>query len=94
DMTFRAFNRPSSIGVGYQWTKDALALNLPQHRFIGVLSISLWKDTIESIEYRHEIDYGAEQFANGAAPPGLVNAPTLGTGGTSDTVSAKIGVYF
>ncbi len=94
DMTFKAFNKPSSVGVGYQWTKDALALNLPQHRFIGVFSISLWKDTVESIEYRHEIDYGADQFANGAAPPGLVNAPTLGTGGTSDTVSAKIGVYF
>lgn len=94
DMTFKAFNRPSSIGVGYQWTKDALALNLPQQRFIGVFNISIWKDTVESIEYRHDIDYGADQFANGAAPPGLVNAPTLGTGGTSDTVSAEIGVYF
>ncbi|KTD67617.1 coiled-coil protein [Legionella santicrucis] len=94
DMTFKTFNKPSSVGVGYQWTKEALALNLPQHRFIGVFSISLWKDTVESIEYRHEIDYGVDQFANGAAPPGLVNAPTLGTGGTSDTVSAKIGVYF
>ncbi|ARB92689.1 LbtU family siderophore porin [Legionella longbeachae] len=94
DMTFRAFNRPSSIGVGYQWTKDALALNLPQHRFIGVFNISIWKDTVESIEYRHEIDYSANDFANGAAPPGLVNAPTLGTGGTADTVSAQIGVYF
>lgn len=94
DMTFRAFNKPASMGVGYQWTKDALALNLPQHRFIGVFSISIWKDTIESIEYRHEIDYGADQFANGAAPAGIINSPTLGTGGTSDTVSAKIGVYF
>ncbi|KTD58193.1 coiled-coil protein [Legionella sainthelensi] len=94
DMTFRAFNRPSSIGVGYQWTKDALALNLPQQRFIGVFNISIWKDTVESIEYRHEIDYSVNDFANGAAPPGLVNAPTLGTGGTADTVSAQIGVYF
>ncbi|KTD53517.1 coiled-coil protein [Legionella santicrucis] len=94
DMTFRAFNRPSSVGVGYQWTKDALALNLPQHRFIGVFNISIWKDTVESIEYRHEIDYSSNDFANGAAPPGLVNAPTLGTGGTADTVSAQIGVYF
>ncbi len=94
DMTFKAFNRPSSIGVGYQWTKDALALNLPEQRFIGVFNISIWKDTVESIEYRHEIDYGANQFANGAAPAGLVNAPTIGTGGTADTVSAQIGVYF
>lgn len=94
DVTFKAFNRPSSIGVGYQWTKDALALNLPEQRFIGVFNISIWKDTVESIEYRHEIDYGPNQFANGAAPAGVINAPTLGTGGTSDTVSAQIGVYF
>lgn len=94
DMTFRAFNRPSSVGIGYQWTKEALALNLPQQRFIGVFNISIWKDTVESIEYSHDIDYGANQFANGAAPPGFVNAPTIGTGGTADTVSAQIGVYF
>lgn len=93
-MTFRAFNRPSSIGVGYQWSKDALALNLPQQRIIGVFNISIWKDTVESLEYRHDIDYARTQFANGAAPPGFVNEPTIGTGRSADTVSAQIGVYF
>lgn len=94
DMTFKAFNKPSSIGVGYQWTKDALALNLPHQRITGVFNISIWKDTVESLEYRHDIDYGAYQFANGAAPVGSVNAPTIGTGRSADTVSAQIGVYF
>lgn len=94
DMTFRAFDRPSSIGIGYQWSKDALALNLPQQRFIGVFNISIWKDTVESLEYRHDIDYNINQFANGAAPIGMVNANTIGTGQSSDTVSAQIGVYF
>lgn len=94
DMTFRAFNRPASIGVGYQWTKEALALNLPQHRISGVFNISIWKDTVESLEYRHDIDYKANQYANGAAPVGVVNANTVGTGRSSDTVSAQIGVYF
>jgi hypothetical protein len=93
-VTFRAFNRPSSIGVGYQWSKDALALNLPKQRFSGVFNISIWKDTVESLEYRHDIDYGLTQYANGAAPPGFVNEPTLGTGRAADTVSAQIGVYF
>jgi len=94
DMTFRAFNRPSSIGVGYQWSKEALALNLPQQRFIGVFNISIWKDTLESLEYRHDIDYGSNQFANGAASPGTVNLNTYGTGNSADTVSAQIGVFF
>lgn len=94
DVTFRAFHRPASIGVGYQWTKDALAINLPQHRISGVFNISIWKDTVESLEYRHDIDYNTNQFANGAAPVGGVNATTIGTGRSSDTVSAQIGVYF
>ncbi|MCL9683077.1 FlxA-like family protein [Legionella maioricensis] len=93
-MTFRAFNRPSSIGIGYQWSKEALALNIPQHRFIGVFNISIWKDTVESLEYKHDVDYNIYQFANGAAPAGLVNATSFGTGRSADTVSAQIGVYF
>lgn len=93
-VTFKSFNRPSSIGLGYQWTKDALALNLPQQRIIGVYNISIWKDTVESLEYRHDMDYGKNNFANGNAPAGITNAPTLGTGRSADTVSAQIGVYF
>lgn len=93
DMTFRTFNKAASIGVGYQWTKDSLALNLPQQRFLCVFNISLWKNTIGSIEYRHDIDYGSNQFANGTAPEGLVNTPTWGSGRGADTVSARIGVY-
>lgn len=93
-VTFRAFNRPASIGLGYQWSHEALALNLPQQRILGVFNISIWKDTVESIEYRHDVDYDLTQFANGAAPNGMTNANTIGTGKTADTVSLQIGVYF
>jgi hypothetical protein len=95
DMTFRAFNRPSSVGIGYQWSKDTLALHLPNRRLVTVFNISIWKDTVESIEYRHDWDYGTDQFANGANAVGYpANLNTYGTGGTADTVSAQIGVYF
>lgn len=93
-MTFYAFDRPSSFGVGYQWTKDALALNLPKHRVIGAFSISIWKDTVESIEYRRDEDYAPGTYANGAATPGFFNQNTLGTGRVSNTVFGRIGVYF
>lgn len=94
DMTFKAFNRPSSVGVTYQWSKEALALNIPKHRIAGVFNISIWRDTVESIEYRHDIDYSRTTFANGASAPGVVNTPTVGSGHSADTVSAQIGVYF
>ncbi len=93
-VTFMAFSKPASLGIGYQWTQQALALNLPEQRFAGVFNISIWKDTVESIEYRHDIDYKANQFANGAAPVGVVNQNTVGTGKTSDAVVAQLGVYF
>lgn len=94
DVTFRAFKRPSSVGFGYQWSKEALALNVPKQRMLAVFNISIWKDTVESIEYRHDIDYKITQFANGAAPFNSTNANTVGTGKTADTVSLQIGVYF
>lgn len=92
--TFIAFDRPSSIGLGYQWSKDALALNLPEYRACAVFNISIWRDTVESLEYRHDINYKSNQYANGAAPVGLVNAITYGTGKASDTLLLQIGVYF
>ena len=88
------FDKPSSIGLGYQWSKETLALNLPQQRWNGVFNISIWKDTVESLEYRHDIDFGRYQYGNGAAPAGMVNANTIGTGGAADTLLAQIGVYF
>jgi hypothetical protein len=92
--TFMVFDKPASVGLGYQWSKDTLALNLPEHRVNGVFNISIWKDTVESLEYRHDVDFGRNEFGNGAAPPGIVNANTYGTGNGADTVLAQIGVYF
>jgi len=93
-MTFIAFNKPASIGVGYQLTRQALALNLPRQRASAVFNISLWKDTVETLEYRHDINYKRTDFANGAAPVGVINANTLGRGGANDAILAQIGVYF
>lgn len=93
-ITFILFERPSSVAASYQWSTQALALNIPKQRINAVYNISIWKDTVESLEYRHDIDYNRNQFANGAAPSGLVNVNTVGTGGSADTVLAQIGIYF
>ncbi|PJD94155.1 MAG: hypothetical protein CK424_00570 [Legionella sp.] len=93
-VTFISFNRPSSLAASWQWSSEALALNIPRQRINAVYNISIWKDTVESFEYRHDIDYGANHYANGAAPVGMINQNTLGTGGTADTVMLQIGIYF
>lgn len=92
--TFVAFDRPASLAAGYQWTRDSLALNLPRQRYAGVFNISLWRDTVESLEYRHDINYNTNQFANGASTSPFVNANTVGTGTSSDSLIAQIGVFF
>ena len=93
-MTFESFKRPSSVGASWQWSNQALALNMPRQRINAVYNISVWKDTVESLEYRHDIDYGQNCYANGAAPTGSINANTVGSGSTADTVMLQIGVYF
>ncbi len=93
-VTFKTFDKPASFALGYQWSKDTLALNLPAQRIAGVYNISIWKDTVESLEYRHDINFQKNQYANGAAPTGLVNANTVSPGGASDTLLVQLGVFF
>lgn len=93
-VTFKAFDKPASLAVGCQFSKETLALNLPKRRISSVFSISLWKDTVESLEYRHDMDFNSTDFANGASAPGLSNTDTVGTGRSADTLIAQIGVYF
>ncbi|MDP3561625.1 MAG: LbtU family siderophore porin [Legionellaceae bacterium] len=93
-VTFVSFDRPSSVGLAYQLSAQSLALNMPRQRINAVYNISIWKDTVESLEYRHDIDYNRNQYGNGAAPTGLSNMNTYGTGGHADSLFAQIGIYF
>ena len=93
-VTFVSFTRPSSVAASFQWTKDALALNIPRQRINAVYNISIWKDTVESLEYRHDIDYGNMDYGNGAAPSGVTNENTYGTGSSADTVMLQLAIYF
>ena len=86
---FPVFDKPSSIAVGYGMSKEALALLIPQKRYITAFNISVWKDTVETIEYRHDMNYG------GSTATGSGNTVTTsGLGNSSDTVTLQIGVYF
>lgn len=80
----------TTIGVAYGETWDALALNLPKNSYTTFISTSLLRDTIESIEYRHDTDYAAADTASGrGATTGIT-----GTGRGRDSVTMQVGVYF
>ncbi|MDX1901089.1 MAG: LbtU family siderophore porin [Gammaproteobacteria bacterium] len=87
--SFAAFSHPSSVAVGYGMTQDALALGLPSERYSFVFNTSIWRDTLQSIEFRHEINYAASATASGS---GVAAAPSSGR--SNDVVTAQFDVYF
>lgn len=84
------FTQPTNINIGYDQTTDALALLLPQKRYIAALNTSFWRSTIESLEYRHDINYSASSRATGQ---NTIVVP-LGLGHSSDTLSLQMTAYF
>lgn len=62
---FDVVNKPAFVSATYGQTKDALALNLPKESYVGTFGISLWKSTVEKLEFRHELNYGYDDYASG-----------------------------
>lgn len=99
DYTFNLVNWPSVFTLAYGHSWESLALNLPQNSYIVQLTTSIWKDTIEAIEFRHDSNYPSSDFANGNNTAFIENGIPLpfdvrSVGGTQNTVTAQIGVYF
>jgi hypothetical protein len=95
--TFSAFERPSSVALGYGKSKDALALGLPAQRYSLAFNTSWWKNTLQSIELRHDINYGAGNYATGTSTgtgaAGATQAIT-GSGRSDNMITAQIDIYF
>jgi len=91
-LPFVAAKYNTSLGVSYGHTWQALGLNLPQDKYAVFLNTSIWRETVESIEYNHQTDYaaGATSFGRGAT----TGANIVGTGKGSDSILAEVGVYF
>lgn len=89
--SFKIVDRPASVAVGYTKAWQALALNTPEESFLAAFNISIWKNTIESLEFRHDDNYSASDIAGGrGAIPPVVNS----VGGSRNTYTFQIGAYF
>jgi hypothetical protein len=90
--SFQAFDRPSSIALGYGKSYDSLALGLPEQRVSAVFNTSWWKDTLQSIEYRHDQNFAESSFAtgNGTAVTQVIN----GAGKPDNVATAQFDIYF
>lgn len=89
-LPFVAKKYGTSVGFAYGHTWQALALNLPENSYTTFLNTSIWRETTESLEYRHDTDYTTSVTGTGR---GATSAIT-GTGKGRNSVIAEFGVYF
>ncbi|MCW5590324.1 MAG: LbtU family siderophore porin [Legionellales bacterium] len=87
-------SKPTAIALQYGLTGQALAFNVPSRRYGLVLTTSLWKDTIQSIEYRHDKNYKITDTASGTNSA-LINSASDNTlGKSANAITAEFGIYF
>jgi hypothetical protein len=65
NYSFNVINKPATLSASYQQSWKALALNLPEYTIAAAAGISLFRDTIEKIEVRHDINYKSDDNASG-----------------------------
>ncbi|EKD71547.1 MAG: hypothetical protein ACD_46C00163G0004 [uncultured bacterium] len=83
-------NMPSSVGIGYGKSNQALSLGLPLTQYTAVFNTSVWRNTLQSIELRVNREYAASNTANGAG--GIASTPE--TGKIDKAITASFDYYF
>ncbi|WP_157843747.1 LbtU family siderophore porin [Candidatus Coxiella mudrowiae] len=92
NYTFHTGSKPSSLGIGYGHTTQALALGLPQNRYSIFYNVSIWRDTNFALEYRHDINYSRNAISTGINPTPSGIAADLGK--SDNVVTAQFDLYF
>lgn len=64
------FSYHTSVALAYAMTKNALAIGLPAKRYSFVVNQSWWKDTLESLELRRDVNYSASSYSSGSGITG------------------------
>jgi hypothetical protein len=84
------FVKPTSISVAYGMSKEALAIGLPAQRYSLAVNRSFWKNTLQTLEFRHDINYAESDTATGSEVPNLIT----GTSNSSNMVTLQFDYYF
>jgi hypothetical protein len=70
-------------------TKDALAIGLPAERYSLAINRSFWKNTLQTLEFRRDVNYAEDDISSGSLVPG----PT-GNGNFVNMVTLQFDYYF
>ena len=88
--SFTMMDKPSSFALGYDRSYEALALNLPQSRVAAALNTSPWRNTLASLELRHDTNYSSDDTASGSGAV-IVTTPEHAH---SNAVTIQFQVFF
>lgn len=98
DYIFDIATKPSSFALSYDQTWQALALALPKNSYTATFNTSIWKNTIQTLEFRHDVNYPSTDTAGGICDPGFTGTPSFcfvpSVGSTQNTILAQMGIYF
>jgi len=83
-------DRPTSIGIAHGQSYQAMAIGLPLSRNAMTLNTSIWRNTLQSLEFRRDREYAASVTGTNA---GGAAAPTQ-TGKYNNAVTAQFDYYF
>lgn len=59
--TTEVAEREVTLALGYQRTDEAVALGLPEHRYLAAVGVGIFANTTLALEYRHDQDYDLAQ---------------------------------
>lgn len=79
----------TSVALAYGMTKNALAIGLPAKRYSFVVNQSWWKDTLQSLELRRDVNYSASSYSSGST----VTGPT-GSGQAANMITFQFSYFF
>ncbi len=98
NYTFQVLSRPSAFTIGFEHTWQSLALNLPQSSYLAVFGTSIWKNTIQTLEFRHDTNYPSSDTGGGICDPtgeGTTTfCPVPSQTHTQNQLLLQFGVYF
>lgn len=93
DYNFKTASRPSSVGVAYGHTAQALDASLPQDQYSVFYNINIFKATNFAIEYRHDVNYKNSAATTNSANP-TPTSVTEDLGKDDNVITAQFDLFF
>lgn len=88
------FNRETTFAIAYQGTDEALALGLPEERYLVAASLGLFDNTTLSLEWAHDEDYDAGDYSATCFDNTGAVINCNGSDNDADTITLQLAVEF